>query len=869
LSGYPSDFPIHLVELCWDEIQTEFESCAIYTSELEMDEALVFGTRVSQKFLQGFPKQLVMKEINRQDPSGFTPLISLTQKSGFLERSKKGGKKGEADRFEYPIHQVAAWFGKHNPVYLLVYLLKHCKAKPNAVDNRGFSPLHHAVASSSPLVVQKLLKEGKPDPNLQNHDGNAPIHLALGCWIKMYLLLEEGALPNIANKQKETPLHLFFTKGMKVKSWKGLPQVCSNDIALLLLRHPKCDPNAQNKDGETALHVLFNSSRASHFVKKSAVVVKEILKRGGDPTIEDHRGRTAYQLALNRFKSDGYSALFHLDCWMKMNAPDKLIEARRSVSWPHDLVDRDGNTLLHLLMQEVLRDRRAFPQYTYDPAEMCTDLDFSCSFQQEFVPFQKNLKFIQESLDARIDVNAKNIQGQTPLHAASNSFFVELARLLVSRGANVNVHNNNLETPLFSAVVSLKKLEEERLEEIRLLEIHAARQRLLEGHRNRHDRYEDRPVVPRKENKRRQRKRQTKRNIQRGREWKKEVKEEEEKEEEERKEGEEEREGEEIANGAEIEEKEEEEVDEEIQLCWEQKKKGGEEEEEEESDEEIEEEEKVELKEEEEVHEERQRENRTLLKLEEGYKMIEFLLSVGADPNVETRDNETALHVACALPDPSRYHVVSRLVKSGAKPNCVDFKGRTPLMITCDDSDIQEDVLDLLIQAGTDVAVVDNTGMDCLYRLVSNPDAPASIIEKVLQMDVVDFELPIGKTILRQAIDCLLARRERDLWEKEAAIIELLVAKGACARTRLKYIERTSLEYFVGVASRDRKKHQDWAIFGPIFLRIGLSLGEGGVSENEKKFVFDRIGRDVFSPTLNRLWEGIQIFNDFVKPAKR
>ena len=301
LSGYPSDFPIHLVELCWDEIQTEFESCAIYTSELEMDEALVFGTRVSQKFLQGFPKQLVMKEINRQDPSGFTPLISLTQKSGFLERSKKGGKKGEADRFEYPIHQVAAWFGKHNPVYLLVYLLKHCKAKPNAVDNRGFSPLHHAVASSSPLVVQKLLKEGKPDPNLQNHDGNAPIHLALGCWIKMYLLLEEGALPNIANKQKETPLHLFFTKGMKVKSWKGLPQVCSNDIALLLLRHPKCDPNAQNKDGETALHVLFNSSRASHFVKKSAVVVKEILKRGGDPTIEDHRGKDSLPTRFESF----------------------------------------------------------------------------------------------------------------------------------------------------------------------------------------------------------------------------------------------------------------------------------------------------------------------------------------------------------------------------------------------------------------------------------------------------------------------------------------------------------------------------------------------------------------------------------------
>ena len=79
--------------------------------------------------------------------------------------------------------------------------------------------------------------------------------------------------------------------------------------------------------------------------------------------------------------------------------------------------------------------------------------------------------------------------------------------------------------------------------------------------------------------------------------------------------------------------------------------------------------------------------------------------------------------------------------------------------------------------------------------------------------------LPKDKSLLRQAIDCLSRERERELWENQAAIIEMLVEKGVSARTRLKTLERTALEYFVVIASRGRKRHQDWAIFGPIFLR--------------------------------------------------
>ena len=156
-----------------------------------------------------------------------------------------------------------------------------------------------------------------------------------------------------------------------------LSDVGSIDTALLLLQHPSCDPNAQNENGETPLHILFKSRR----VKKAAVIVREILKRGGDPTIKDNQGRTPYQYALDRFCNDGYS-LFYIDEWMKNHAPEKLLQARRSVGWPHDLFDHDRNTILHLLMEEILVDRKpriypGLPRYVFS------------SIREEILPFHE------------------------------------------------------------------------------------------------------------------------------------------------------------------------------------------------------------------------------------------------------------------------------------------------------------------------------------------------------------------------------------------------------------------------------------------------------------------------------------------------
>ena len=49
------------------------------------------------------------------------------------------------------------------------------------------------------------------------------------------------------------------------------------------------------------------------------------------------------------------------------------------------------------------------------------------------------------------DVNAKNIYSDTPLHFASRINYLELAKLLISKGADVNAKNNWDEIPLYFA----------------------------------------------------------------------------------------------------------------------------------------------------------------------------------------------------------------------------------------------------------------------------------------------------------------------------------------------------------------------------------------------------------------------------------
>jgi ankyrin repeat protein len=69
----------------------------------------------------------------------------------------------------------AAWYN-HVPV---IELLLAAGAEIDAVNNTGFSPLHHAAEAGSPDAARALIARGA-DPGLTNFAGRAPIQTARG-----------------------------------------------------------------------------------------------------------------------------------------------------------------------------------------------------------------------------------------------------------------------------------------------------------------------------------------------------------------------------------------------------------------------------------------------------------------------------------------------------------------------------------------------------------------------------------------------------------------------------------------------------------------------------------------------------------------
>ncbi len=64
-----------------------------------------------------------------------------------------------------------------------------------------------------------------------------------------------------------------------------------------------------------------------------------------------------------------------------------------------------------------------------------------------------NIEAVKQHIAAGTDVNAKDIQGYTPLHHAANGGHKEIADLLIANGADVNAKSDwRLATPLDAAI---------------------------------------------------------------------------------------------------------------------------------------------------------------------------------------------------------------------------------------------------------------------------------------------------------------------------------------------------------------------------------------------------------------------------------
>ena len=296
---------------------------------------------------------------------------------------------------------------------------------PNAQDSNGLTPLHLGVWTRNEEIVDVLLDAGA-EPDVQNKDGETPLHWSVrtGNVRVVHRLLDANANPNIQNGDGRTPLYL-----------------ARNDILMTrALLIAKADPNLTPEDNVSLVHWAIMETQGDDLIK---LLVSE---GGADPnSIDEVYGATPLHWAVARGESLQLTALIQLGANV-------------------DGINVHGATPLHWAVRQELQ----FLQLPLEGGSKHWNVESASEALMKML------------LDAKADPNARDENGNTPLHwavrggrlgaiqvfgtsqsisdqrAAREQAEIELdirkMRNLIGAGASLNLPNRLGDTPLHVAV---------------------------------------------------------------------------------------------------------------------------------------------------------------------------------------------------------------------------------------------------------------------------------------------------------------------------------------------------------------------------------------------------------------------------------
>jgi len=345
--------------------------------------------------------------------------------------------------FEFLSETLLCWIVKEEHLKIAELLIEK-GAAVDATDVHSNTPLHLAAFVGN-LNVARLLIEKGADVNKANAKGWTPLHVA-AYWNHLdvaKLLIEKGANVNARiatfefardHKAPPTSLSQFPTLPLPATEIDSKPSdavkpttstvegteepLSSNLLALADIS--KFD--SQMEHGMSPLHVAA--------IAGSLDVAKLLIECGANVNARDERGSTPLHALLKRN-------------YMQSKSLNSLLS---------DIVKPISDVFTTEISSRIL-----------DISTIISDLPkwfagFSSKFSKllhsliSIMKFEYYLEIAKILIDRGGDVNAKDRDGNTPLHYAVGCFSKDYAKLLIDKNADVYARNNFGLTPLHVAV---------------------------------------------------------------------------------------------------------------------------------------------------------------------------------------------------------------------------------------------------------------------------------------------------------------------------------------------------------------------------------------------------------------------------------
>eukprot|EP01125_Pyxidicula_operculata_P008837 TRINITY_DN292_c0_g1_i1.p1 TRINITY_DN292_c0_g1~~TRINITY_DN292_c0_g1_i1.p1 ORF type:complete len:2964 (-),score=944.30 TRINITY_DN292_c0_g1_i1:25-8748(-) len=284
----------------------------------------------------------------------------------------------------------------------LITLILKQKCNIELKDEDGNTALHYAVSRGLSTIVETLLNEYKANVNAVNKLKQTPLQNAVQQSKSLVeLLIKYKANPNIADENNYSPLHV----------------VCnSRDFSLAkILIEAKANPNARDNEKRTPLHYAINSATSS---MESSVELEELLlEAGADASAVDIEGRTPLHYAFVDIgeKIQDYGIQYSDMDGKILSFPSRVVNSHIDKLDPIDTVS--GICIAKNIDTNVADIYKRTPLH-YAAAHGSTI---------------SSLYLLKRGSN----LEALDVDGNSPLAVALNSKHPDYATILIQKGANV------------------------------------------------------------------------------------------------------------------------------------------------------------------------------------------------------------------------------------------------------------------------------------------------------------------------------------------------------------------------------------------------------------------------------------------------